>query len=81
MLESGLPALVSDPYESIGVQLLAKALKQPIRILIENKTGLQAAPIIDKIEQSGYLFTGFDVQKEEICDMMDRGIVDSLKVV
>jgi chaperonin GroEL (HSP60 family) len=39
MLEEGLPNLTADKFEQIGVKILAKALKQPIRILIENKTG------------------------------------------
>lgn len=39
MLEKGLPNLTTDKYEQIGVKILAKALKQPLRILIENKTG------------------------------------------
>lgn len=56
-----MPNLVADKYESIGVRILAKALKQPIRVLIENKTGLEAPPIIEKIDNSPGMFIGFDV--------------------
>lgn len=27
------------------------------------------------------MFVGFDVQKEELCDMIEAGVVDSLQVV
>lgn len=27
------------------------------------------------------MFTGFDVQKEKVCDMVEDGIVDSIQVV
>ena len=50
LLLDGLPNQVQDPYESIGVKILAHALRQPIKIVIENKTGLIAPPIIDKID-------------------------------
>jgi chaperonin GroEL len=49
--------------------------------LIENKTALSAPPIIEKIEETGDLFVGYDVQQEKLVDMMDAGVVDSLKVV
>jgi len=50
LLDSGLPNLVADEYEAIGVKILAAALRTPIKLLIENKTALSAPPIIDKIE-------------------------------
>jgi chaperonin GroEL len=52
MLEQGLPNLTVDKYEQLGVKILAKALKQPIRILIENKTGKNASLILDQIQNS-----------------------------
>jgi len=47
LLEDGLPKLTADKYEQIGVRILAKALKQPLKILIENKTGTDAASILN----------------------------------
>jgi len=40
-----------------------------------------AASVIDKIEQREDFFTGFDLRKEEVCDMMERGIYDSFNVI
>ena len=81
MLEQGLPNLTVDKYEQLGVKILAKALKQPIRILIENKTGKNASLILDQIQNSSNLFAGFDARKECVCDVVDSGIVDSFSVV
>ena len=61
ILEHGLKDLIDDEKEQVGVRILREALRQPIKIIIENKTGLNAAKIIDEIEQTGDMFTGFDV--------------------
>lgn len=81
LLEEGLPALIDDPCEYHAVKILASALKKPIRQLIKNKTALESEPIIEKIEREGGLFTGYDVKRECICDMVESGIVDSYLVV
>ena len=73
--------MIDDESEQVGVRILRDALRQPIKIIIENKTGVDAAKIIDEIEQSGDMFTGFDVQREVICDMVEDGVVDSIQVV
>lgn len=53
----------------------------PLKLVIENKIGMSSASLIDKIEQEGSIFVGYDVHREQICDMMECGIVDSLQVV
>ena len=50
ILEHGLKDLVEDENEAIGVRILRDALKQPIKVIIENKTGLNSAKIIEEIE-------------------------------
>ena len=81
ILDHGLKDLIDDEKEQVGVRILRDALRQPIKIIIENKTGLNAAKIIDEIEQTGDMFTGFDVQREVVCDMVEDGVVDSIQVV
>ena len=63
ILESGLPELVSEESERLGVQVLQEALKRPIRAVIENKTGEPCGHIIEKIESEGSFFAGYDVKK------------------
>ena len=81
ILEHGLKDLVDDESEQVGVRILKEALKVPIKIIIENKTGENSAKIIYEIEQTGDMFTGFDVRREIVCDMVEDGIVDSIQVV
>ena len=78
ILEHGLKDLVDDESEAIGVRILKDALRQPIKIIIENKTGTSSAKIIEEIERTGDMFTGYDVQKEQVCDMVESGVVDSI---
>ena len=49
----------------------------PIKLVIENKTALNSAKIINQIEEDGNIFTGYDVQNERLCDMIEEGIYDS----
>ena len=81
ILDEGLKDLVDDQSEAVGVKILREALRQPIKVIIENKTGLNSAKIIEEIETTGDMFTGYDVQKEQVCDMVENGIVDSIQVV
>ena len=65
----------------MSARILREALQAPIKLVIENKTALDSSLILEKIEAEGNIFTGFDVQSEELCDMVENGIVDSLQVV
>jgi chaperonin GroEL len=73
--------LSRDPSEVIGAKLLALAMRAPLDTLIQNKLGRSSAHIVEQMEASGDFFRGFDVKREEMCDMMDRGIYDSFSVV
>jgi len=81
LLESGLPDILTDPSEQIGAKILGQAMKIPIQKLFLNKTNSKGGVLIDKINEAGDFFTGFDMKNEVICDMMDAGIYDSLNVI
>jgi chaperonin GroEL (HSP60 family) len=91
-LEGGLPELVSEESERLGVMVMHEALKRPIRAVIENKTGETCGHILEKIEKEGNFFAGYDVKNcnktftiyfilERVCDMVESGVVDSYSVV
>ena len=65
--------------EKTGVQLVAKALEEPIRQIAAN-AGLDGSVILEKVRTSGKNGYGFDAYKEEYCDMIASGIVDPAKV-
>jgi chaperonin GroEL len=63
ILESGLPHLVKEESERLGVKVMQEALKIPIRNVIENKLGFTCGHILAKIEEEGSFYAGFDVKK------------------
>ena len=65
--------------EKTGVQIVAKALEEPIRQIAAN-AGLDGTVILEKVRTSGKNGYGFDAYKEEYCDMIASGIVDPAKV-
>ena len=74
-------ALLADVEgdEKTGVQIVAKALEEPIRQIAAN-AGLDGSVILEKVRNSGKLGYGFDAYKEEYCDMVAAGIIDPAKV-
>ncbi len=64
--------------EKTGVQIVLKALEEPIRQIAVN-AGLEGSVIIDKIKASNEGM-GFDFLKEEYVNMIEAGIVDPTKV-
>jgi chaperonin GroEL len=47
---------------------------------IADNAGLDGAVIISKIRESGKVGYGFDAYEEVYCDMLEKGIVDPVKV-
>ena len=70
--------------ESIGVSIVRKALKFPIRKLAEN-AGQDGAVIIENIrrkaKEEGNKNIGYNVITGEYVDMLKAGVIDPLKVV
>ena len=65
--------------EKTGVQIVAKALEEPIRQIAAN-AGLDGSVILEKVRSAGKDGYGFDAYKEVYCDMIASGIVDPAKV-
>ncbi len=65
--------------QKIGVEIIKRALEEPIRNIVEN-AGLEGSVIVEKVKSSKDVNFGFDAQKEEYTDMMKSGIIDPTKV-
>ena len=65
--------------EKTGVQIVVKALEEPVRQIAQN-AGFDGAVVVDKIMNSKKVGYGFDAYNEVYCDMMQAGIVDPTKV-
>ena len=65
--------------EATGVKIIKKAVEEPIRRIAIN-AGKDGAVVIDMIRKgkAGY---GYDAEKDEYGNMIERGIIDPTKVV
>lgn len=76
--QKAIAELVVDGDEKFGVQIIQKALEEPLRIIAQN-AGFDASVIVNKVrEQSGT--QGFDAKNGEFVDMVKVGIIDPAKV-
>jgi chaperonin GroEL len=65
--------------QKIGVDIVRKALEEPIR-QIANNAGLEGSVVCEKVKNEKGAF-GFDASKDEYTDMIKAGIIDPTKVV
>ncbi|MGN1150614.1 MAG: chaperonin GroEL [Lachnospiraceae bacterium] len=64
--------------EKTGAEIVAKALEAPLRAIVEN-AGLEGAVIVNKVKELDDGM-GFDAVSESYVNMMDKGIIDPVKV-
>ncbi len=77
-----LPALKNlklEEDQQVGVEIIKKALEEPIKQIVNN-AGLEGAVVVEKVKHSKELNYGFDADKEEYTDMIKAGIIDPTKV-
>jgi chaperonin GroEL len=67
--------------ESVGVNIVRRALEQPLRTLCDN-AGVEGSLVVEQVKQykGEEKFTGYDVDKEQYVDMFKAGIIDPTKV-
>jgi len=73
-----LLATTEDADEKTGVQIILKALEEPVKQIAKN-AGLEGSVIVDKIKNSE-VGVGFNALIEEYVNMVENGIVDPAKV-
>jgi len=74
-----LDKLQVDGEEAIGINILKRALEEPIRQIAAN-AGVEGAVVIEKIRQNNGT-VGFNAAKMKYEDMLAAGVVDPTKVV
>jgi chaperonin GroEL len=74
-----LDKVVVDGEEAIGINILKRALEEPIRQIAQN-AGVEGAVVIEKIRQNNGA-VGFNAAKMKYEDLMAAGVVDPTKVV
>jgi chaperonin GroEL len=70
----------ADGDEAVGVDIVRRAVQQPIRQIVEN-AGLDGAVVLEKVLSRKGPGWGYDAAKGDYCDLVKRGVVDPTKVV
>ena len=74
-----LEKMKAEGDKKVGVEIVKKALEEPIR-QIANNAGLEGSVVCEKVKNEKGAF-GFDASKDEYTDMIKAGIIDPTKVV
>jgi chaperonin GroEL len=64
--------------EQIGVDIVRRALEEPIRQLANN-AGLEGSVVVQRVKQEK-TNVGYDVNQDEYVDMIEAGVIDPTKV-
>lgn len=75
---SALEKVEGDQDEATGVNILRRALEEPVRRIAIN-AGRDGSVIAQKVKELD-VGSGYDAAKDEFTNMVERGIVDPLKV-
>ena len=74
-----LDKLTTDNLDELtGIQIVARAIESPLRIIVENAGG-EGSVVINKVMEGKKDF-GYDAKSEKYVDMMKAGIIDPKKV-
>ncbi len=86
-LINAVPALDSIkmelPDQQTGVEIMRRALEEPMRGIVEN-AGMDGAVVVENVrrlqKEKKNKNIGYDVMRNEYCDMLEAGIIDPVKV-
>jgi len=74
-----LDKLKLEDDEQIGVNIVKRALEEPLRLIASN-AGHEGAVVVGKVREAKDRNFGFDAETEEYTDMISAGILDPAKV-
>ncbi|MBI4409605.1 MAG: chaperonin GroEL, partial [Gemmatimonadetes bacterium] len=70
---------LGEPDEQIGVEIVLRALEEPIRQIAEN-AGAEGSIVVAKVRDHKNPSYGFNAQTEEYEDLTEAGVIDPTKV-
>ncbi|HKZ80832.1 MAG TPA: chaperonin GroEL [Pyrinomonadaceae bacterium] len=68
-----------DPDEQIGVNIVRRALEEPLRQIVQN-AGKEGAVVVERVRSDKNENFGFNAQTEEYEDLVKAGVIDPAKV-
>ena len=69
----------TDSDEQVGVNIIKRALQEPLRQIVQN-AGQEGAVIVGKIRDNDSNSYGFNAATEEFGDLVEQGVIDPAKV-
>ena len=68
-----------DPDEQIGVNIVKRALEEPLRQIVQN-AGKEGAVVVERVRSEKNENVGFNAATEEYEDLVKAGVIDPAKV-
>jgi chaperonin GroEL len=68
-----------DPDEQIGVNIVKRALEEPLRQIVQN-AGKEGAVVVERVRSEKNENVGFNAANEEYEDLVKAGVIDPAKV-
>jgi len=75
----GFTASDADSDEQIGVNIIRRALEEPLRQISQN-AGQEGAVIVGKVRDNDEVGYGFNAATEEFGNLIEQGVIDPAKV-
>ena len=74
-----LDKLKAEGDEQIGINIVKRALEEPLRCIAMN-AGHEGAVVVDKVRSNNNPHYGFNAETETFGDLVDAGVIDPTKV-
>jgi chaperonin GroEL len=71
--------LAVDKEQKFGVDIIRRAIEEPLRMIVSN-AGLEPAVVIDRVKNDGNISFGFNARSGEYGDLVKMGVIDPTKV-
>ena len=70
---------LDDPDEQIGVQIVLRALEEPLRQIAEN-AGMEGSIVVERVRENNNPNFGYNAQTDTYEDLVEAGVIDPTKV-
>jgi chaperonin GroEL len=74
-----LHKLKGDGDEQIGINIVTRALEEPLRLIVAN-AGHEGAVVVEKVKSNNNQNYGFNAETESFGDLVAEGVIDPTKV-
>ena len=74
-----LHKLKGDGDEQIGINIVTRALEEPLRMIVAN-AGHEGAVVVEKVKSNNNQNYGFNAETESFGDLVAEGVIDPTKV-